>query len=172
MKVSLLRGIYMEHNSFNNLVEILKSQVIHYTDIRDTLSRERTAVTSWDTNTMFELNKHKEQLVKKEKLLEEARKTLSQRLMQEHNLEDDTISSIIEVCDDEKAREDLTNLRDNLLVLVSEISQITVSLKVLYNTNLKIMNDVKVRMGYLPSNKYGLDNKSSSSLPSSLQVIG
>lgn len=161
----------MEHNSFINLVEILKSQVAHYTDVRDTLAAERTAVTSWDTKTMFELNKHKEQLVKKERLLEEARKTLSMRIMQECNLSEDTISAIIEVCDGD-VHDELVSLRDNLLLLVSEISQITVSLKVLYNTNLKIMNDVKVRMGYLPSNKYGLEQSNTPSLPSSLQVIG
>ena len=158
----------MEHNSFINLVEILKSQVAHYTDVRDTLAEEKTAVTSWNTKAVFELNKHKEQLVKKEKLLEEARKTLSMRIMQEYGLSEDTV----EVCDDEEVREELISLRDNLLILVSEISQITVSLKVLYSTNLKIMNDVKVRMGYLPSNKYGMEQSNTSSIPSSLQVIG
>lgn len=162
----------MEHNSFINLVEILKSQVAHYTDVRDTLAEEKTAVTSWNTKAVFELNKHKEQLVKKEKLLEEARKTLSMRIMQEYGLSEDTVSAIIEVCDDEEVREELISLRGNLLILVSEISQITVSLKVLYNTNLKIMNDVKVRMGYLPSNKYGMEQSNTSSIPSSLQVIG
>ena len=161
----------MEHNSFINLVEILKSQVAHYTDVRDTLAEEKTAVTSWNTKAVFELNKHKEQLVKKEKLLEEARKTLSMRIMQEYGLSEDTVSAIIEVCDEE-VREELISLRDNLLILVSEISQITVSLKVLYSTNLKIMNDVKVRMGYLPSNKYGMEQSNTSSIPSSLQVIG
>lgn len=162
----------MEHNSFINLVEILKSQVAHYTDIRDTLTEEKTAVTSWDTKAMFELNKHKEQLMKKEKLLEEARKTLSQRIMQDYHLEEDTVSAIMEVCDNEEVRDELSSLRDNLLLLVSEISQITVSLKFIYNTNLKIMNDVRVRMGYLPANKYGMDKSSVSHTPSSLQVIG
>ncbi len=162
----------MEHNSFINLVEILKSQVAHYTDIRDTLTEEKTAVTSWDTKAMFELNKHKEQLMKKEKLLEEARKTLSQRIMQDYHLEEDTVSAIMEVCDNEEVRNELLSLRDNLLLLVSEISQITVSLKFIYNTNLKIMNDVRVRMGYLPANKYGMDKSSVSHTPSSLQVIG
>lgn len=162
----------MEHNSFINLVEILKSQVTHYTDVRDSLAAEKTAVTSWDTKTMFELNKHKEQLVKKERLLEEARKTLSMRIMQEYCLSEDTVSAIIDVCNDDAIRDELISLRDNLLMLVSEISQITVSLKVLYSTNLKIMNDVKVRMGYLPSNKYGMEQNTSSSIPSSLQVIG
>lgn len=162
----------MEHNSFINLVEILKSQVAHYTEIRDELLEERSAVTSWDTKALFELNKHKEQLVKKEKLLEEARKTLSTRIMQEYGLPEDTVSAIIDVCDNEEVRDELISLRDKLINLVSEISQITVSLKVLYSTNLKIMNDVKVRMGYQPANKYGMDKSSVSTMPSSLQIIG
>ena len=69
----------MEHNSIKNLVEILKSQVSHYSLIRDTLHCEKAAVTSWDNNKIKELNKTKEQLSKKEKLLEEASKTISKR---------------------------------------------------------------------------------------------
>ena len=55
----------MEHNSIKNLVEILKSQVSHYSLIRDTLHCEKAAVTSWDNNKIKELNKTKEQLSKK-----------------------------------------------------------------------------------------------------------
>ena len=60
----------MEHNSIKNLVEILKSQVSHYSLIRDTLQEEKTAVTSWDNDKIKELSKIKEQLSKKEKLLD------------------------------------------------------------------------------------------------------
>ena len=91
----------MEHNSIKNLVEILKSQVSHYSLIRDTLHCEKAAVTSWDNNKIKELNKTKEQLSKKEKLLEEARKTISLRLKEEYNLNDDTVLAIIDGIDDE-----------------------------------------------------------------------
>ncbi len=60
----------MEHNSIKNLVEILKSQVSHYSLIRDTLLCEKTAITSWDNDKIKELSKTKEQLSKKEKLLD------------------------------------------------------------------------------------------------------
>ena len=89
----------MEHNSIKNLVEILKSQVSHYSLIRDTLHCEKAAVTSWDNNKIKELNKTKEQLSKKEKLLEEARKTISLRLKEEYNLNDDTVLAIIDGID-------------------------------------------------------------------------
>ncbi len=134
----------MEHNSIKNLVEILKSQVSHYSLIRDTLQEEKTAVTSWDNDKIKELSKIKEQLSKKEKLLEEARKTISLRIKEEYNLDDDTVLAIIDGIDDSECRNTLTQLRDELLVLVSEISQLTVSLKVIYNTNLKIISDVKL----------------------------
>ena len=152
----------MEHNSIKNLVEILKSQVSHYSLIRDTLQEEKTAVTSWDNDKIKELSKIKEQLSKKEKLLEEARKTISLRIKEEYNLDDDTVLAIIDGIDDSECRNILTQLRDELLVLVSEISQLTVSLKVIYNTNLKIIS---------AANKYGMD-KSTVSMPSALQITG
>lgn len=162
----------MEHNSIKNLVEILKSQVSHYSLIRDTLQEEKTAVTSWQSDKIKELNKTKEQLSKKEKLLEEARKTISLRIKEEYNLDDDTVLAIIEGIDDEECKSELTQLRDELLVLVSQISQLTVSLKVIYNTNLKIISDIKSKMGFVPAaNKYGMD-KSTVSMPSALQITG
>ncbi|MDE7314363.1 MAG: flagellar protein FlgN [Mucispirillum sp.] len=161
----------MEHNSIKNLLEILKSQVSHYSLIRDTLQEEKAAVTSWNNDKIKELNKTKEQLSKKEKLLEEARKTISLRIKEQYNLDDDTVLAIIEGIDDE-CKDELTQLRDELLVLVSEISQLTVSLKVIYNTNLKIISDVKSKMGFMPAaNKYGMD-KSTVSMPSALQITG
>ena len=161
----------MEHNSIKNLVEILKSQVSHYSLIRDTLLCEKTAVTSWDNDKIKELIKTKEQLSKKEKLLEEARKTISLRIKEQYNLDDDTVLAIIEGIDDE-CKDELTQLRDELLVLVSQIYQLTVSLKVIYNTNLKIISDVKLKMGFVPAaNKYGMD-KSTVSMPSALQITG
>lgn len=161
----------MEHNSIKNLVEILKSQVTHYSLIRDTLREEKEAVTSWNNDKIKELNKTKEQLSKKEKLLEEARKTISLRIKEEYSLNDDTVLAIIEGIDDEECKNELTQLRDELLVLVADISQITVSLKVIYNTNLKIISDIKSKMGFVPANKYGID-KSTVSMPSALQITG
>ena len=162
----------MDQNSIKNLGEILKSQVSHYSLIRDTLQEEKTAVTSWDNDKIKELSKIKEQLSKKEKLLEEARKTISLRIKEEYNLDDDTVLAIIDGIDDSECRNTLTQLRDELLVLVSEISQLTVSLKVIYNTTLKIISDVKLKMGFVPAaNKYGMD-KSTVSMPSALQITG
>ena len=162
----------MEHNSIKNLVEKLKSQVSHYSLIRDKKKKKKTAVTSWDNDKIKELSKIKEQLSKKEKLLEEARKTISLRIKEEYNLDDDTVLAIIDGIDDSECRNTLTQLRDELLVLVSEISQLTVSLKVIYNTNLKIISDVKLKMGFVPAaNKYGMD-KSTVSMPSALQITG
>ncbi len=94
------------------------------------------------------------------------------RIKEEYNLDDDTVLAIIDGIDDSECRNTLTQLRDELLVLVSEISQLTVSLKVIYNTNLKIISDVKLKMGFVPAaNKYGMD-KSTVSMPSALQITG
>lgn len=161
----------MEHNSVKNLVEILKSQVSHYSLIREVLQEEKTAVTSWNNDKIKELNQKKEQLSKKEGLLEEARKTISLRIKEEYNLTDDTVLSIIDGIGDDECKEELITLRNELLTLVSDISQLTVSLKIIYNTNLQIIGDIKSKMGFVPSNKYGMD-KSTVSMPSALQITG
>lgn len=161
----------MEHDSIKNLVEILKSQVIHYSLIRDTLQEEKAAVTSWNNNKIQELNRTKEQLSKKEKLLEEARKTISLRIKEEYNLQDNTVLAIIDGIEDGQYKDELIQLRAELLALVADISQITVSLKVIYNTNLKIISDITSKMGFVPANKYGMD-KSTVSMPSALQITG
>lgn len=161
----------MEHDSIKNLVEILKSQVIHYSLIRDTLQEEKAAVTSWNNNKIQELNRTKEQLSKKEKLLEEARKTISLCIKEEYNLQDNTVLAIIDGIEDGQYKDELIQLRAELLALVADISQITVSLKVIYNTNLKIISDITSKMGFVPANKYGMD-KSTVSMPSALQITG
>lgn len=161
----------MEHDSVKNLVEILKSQVSHYSLIRDTLHCEKTAITSWNNEKIRQLNTQKEQISKKEKLLEEARKTISLRIKDEYCLSDDTLLTIIDGINDGEYKDELIRLRDEFLVLVAEISQITTSLKVIYNTNLKIINDIKSKMGFVPVGKYGMD-KSTVTLPSALQITG
>lgn len=161
----------MEHDSVKNLVEILKSQVSHYGLIRDVLQEEKTAVTSWNNDKIKELNKTKEQLSKKESLLEEARKTISLRIKEEYSLADDTVLAIIDGIEEGESKEELVHLRDELLLIVSDISQITVSLKIIYSTNLQIIGDIKSKMGFVPSNKYGMD-KSTVSMPSAIQITG
>lgn len=161
----------MEHNSIKNLIEILKSQASHYELIKEALEEEKSAITSWDHVKIRELNESKEQLAKKESLLEEARKTIALRIKEENNLPDDTVITIIEALEDGEEKRELIQLRDKLLLLVIDISKITVSLKVVYNTNLKIINEIKSKMVFAPSNKYGMD-KSTVSLPSALHVKG
>ncbi len=164
-------GASKHHDSIKNLFEILKSQVSHYTTIYETLCEERDAITNWDSNKIIELNSIKENLTKKERLLEEARKTISLRLQAEYGLNDNTLQSIIDaINDDNEYKNKLINLRDSLLLLVADISKTTAMLKVVYNTNLNIINDITSKMGYIPTNKYGMD-KSKSTI-SSLQITG
>lgn len=160
----------METNSILQLIEILKSQYTHYTEVKETLLEEKQAVTSWNNKILLELNSRKEQLAKKERLLEEARNTLSLRIQKEYNLETSSVSSIIEIASDEE-KITLSELKSSLLDIAIEIKDITFTLKAIYTTNLKIINDIKSKMGFAPTNKYGME-KSSVSLPQALRVIG
>lgn len=162
----------MESNSIHNLIELLKSQLVTYTEIMEVLSDEKEAVSSWKPNVIVELNKKKEQLAKRERLLEDARNTITLRLMEEYGIYKGSLQDIIEVCPDEESKQELSNLRLSLLNVANEISNITFSLKVLYNANLKIISDIKLKMGYMPStNKYGME-KSNVSMPASLHITG
>lgn len=162
----------MESNSIQNLIELLKSQLMLYTEMREVLADEREAVSGWKPNVIVELNKKKEQLSKRERLLEEARSTITNRIVKEYGLEKASLVDIIEVCPDEESKEELSDLRESLLNTAEEISSITFSLKVLYSTNLKIISDIKAKMGLMSSiNKYGME-KSSVSMPSSLHITG
>ena len=160
----------METNSILQLIEILKSQYSHYTEVRDTLLEEKQAVTSWNNKVLLDLNSRKEQLAKKERLLEEARNTLANRIQQEYQLENNTVTSIIEVAED-KEKTELIEIKSKLLSLTTEIKDVTMSLKAIYTTNLKIINDIKAKLGFVPANKYGME-KSTVSLPQALQITG
>ena len=162
----------MESIAITNLIELLKSQLALYENMRDLLAEEKNAATGFNNHkALSEINAQKEQLSKKEKLLEEARKTLSLRMQRELDLPEPTILAIIEAYPESLEKTRLIELRDALLAVTAEISAITASLKIFYATNLKIINEIKSKIGFAPSNKYGME-KSMVSLPASLRITG
>lgn len=160
----------MEQDSIFNLIELLKSQLALYTEVKNILAAEKEAVIGWHVEDTSKFNNDKKRLMRKERILEEARLTLSLRIQNELGLDDGTLSSIILACPDEVKAAKLADLREQLLEIAYAINEESVSLKILYSTNLKLINEMYAQMGYLPTNKYGAEPMSG--LPGTISTLG
>ncbi len=145
----------MENLSVRNLIELLKSHLELLSELEVLLDNERQAIVSWKVNDTRKLALEKEKLVQKQQLLDEARKTLSNRIMADLGAEDNTISSIIAVCSDESQAAQLSELKQNLSTQAEVIKQSNTALRMLYTTNIRMVKDVYERLGYAPVNNYG-----------------
>ena len=155
--------------SINTLKELLRSQISLYTEVIDVLDKEKNAIVSWDFSETNTLIAKKEKLIHKEKLLEEARKSLAERVKTELNAKDNTLSSIIEVAPDDD-KDELIEIKKQFEKIVVGINNESIALKILYSTNLKVMNDLYTQLGILSTNTY--DKKKSSSSPSTVHIMG
>lgn len=152
------------------LIELLKSQLTIYTEVLNILSEEKEALVAWKFNDTNLITKRKEQIVHKEHILEEARKSLADRIKTEFSAKDSTLLSIIEVCTDDDLKDDLINLKDEFITIVQAIDRENMALKILYATNIKIINDLYSQLGLLSSTSY--DNSKKSHMPASIQTMG
>lgn len=144
--------------TIGNLIELLKSQLALYKEIKETLSKEKSFIVSWDFTNIPDLVKEKENLFRREKILEEARKSLTDRLVAEYSLEEPTLLSIINASKNKEQKEELTKLREGLSLVAVEISKENTALKLLYSTNIRLINDLYAKIGIMQtSNKYGMD---------------
>lgn len=160
--------------SVRNLIELLKSQFALYTEIKDILVAEKQAIINWKFTDTPRLVKEKEALFNKERILEEARKTLAARVANEYGISDITLSAIIDACPDEECKQEFSSLREKLSRIAIEISNENTALKILYSTNIRLINDLYAKIGYSPINKYGLEKgrNNKASMPSALSALG
>ncbi len=155
--------------SINTLKELLRSQISLYTEIIEVLTKEKNAIVTWDFSETNTLLAKKEKLIHKEKLLEEARKSLAERVKTELNAKDNTLSSIIEVAPEED-KDELALIKKEFQKIVVGINNESMALKILYSTNIKVMNGLYTQLGILSSNTY--DKKKSNNSASSVQIMG
>ena len=155
--------------SINTLKELLGSQISLYTEIIEVLVKEKNAIVTWDFSDTNTLLAKKEKLIHKERLLEEARKSLAERVKTELNAKDNTLSSIIEVAPEED-KDELVSIKKEFQKIVVGINNESMALKILYSTNVKVMNDLYTQLGILSSNTY--DKKKSNNSPSSVHIMG
>ena len=155
--------------SINTLKELLRSQISLYTEVIEVLAKEKEAIISWDFSETNILIAKKEKLIHKEKLLEEARKSLAERVKVELNAKDNTLSSIINASPEDD-KDDLITIKKEFEKIVVGINNESIALKILYTTNLKLMNDLYAQLGIFSNNTY--DKKKSNNSPSSVHIMG
>lgn len=160
----------MESDSIYNLIELLKSQLALYAEIGAILAAEKKAILNWQVQETSKFTNDKKRLTRKENILEEARITLTSRIQQELSLEDSTLSSIISACKNKKYAAELEGLKEQFITVVASIKEESLALKILYSTNLKLINEMYGQMGYHPTNKYGAEP--SSIAPGTISAIG
>lgn len=159
--------------SVRNLIELLKSQLALYTEIKDALTREKQAIVEWKFTDTPRLIREKDALFSKERILEEARKTLAGRTAEEYGISETNLQAIIKACPDEENRRELSSLREKLYGTAVEINNENLSLKILYSTNIRLINDLYAKMGYSPTNKYGMEKVGNAvARPSSISALG
>ena len=148
-------------DSIGNLIQLLRSQLALYNEILDLLSKEKRTIIEWKFTDTSSLVKEKEVLFRKESILDEARKTLIGIISTEYGLQDANLKAIMDVCQNPDQYRELSELRHALFAVAQNIKNENTSLKLLYSTNIRLVNDLHAKIGFSPIGKYGMEPKNS-----------
>lgn len=146
----------MENLSTQNLVELLKSHIELLGELGELLESEREAIVSWNVESTAELTPQKDELLRKQNMLDQALKTLAPIVQAELGASDSSLSSIIAACSDQSLCDELASIKDELTSRATSIQQTNLALKILYSTNLRMIRQTYERFGYAPTtSNYG-----------------
>ncbi len=137
-----------------DLITILESQYALYENMLDVLRNERESITNWEIDKTIELAKSKDTLLYKEKLLDEARNKLLKKIQHDTNHKSSTLRELVEKIEDSEVKEKLSTLRRDLIHITNEIQSENMSIKMLYNTNLKLISDFFEKIGLFEASVY------------------
>lgn len=144
--------------NIRHLIEVLKSQVALYTDLLQLMGREKESIVSWAINDTVELNREKEGLLRKERIQEEARNLLLSKISSALGVESITLHELINLTEDKEEKDTLQELGSKLLSLVTTIHAENLSLRMLYATNNRLINDFFTEVGMNNNNSYDMSN--------------
>ncbi|ADD69233.1 hypothetical protein Dacet_2473 [Denitrovibrio acetiphilus DSM 12809] len=139
-----------------DLIDILKSQEKLYQEMKHILECETECVVTWDANKTIELVKKKDTLAYKEKILDEAFRTGLKKIEKELGVEKLRVQDVPEEFAGEYHSE-LTEIRLKLITVVKEVARLNDSLKILYKTNMSLIEGVFGRLGLAGKNTYGIN---------------
>lgn len=140
--------------TIQNLIGVLKQQFELYTTIYQLLKEEKTYISKWQIDKTLEIVKQKETLLYKEKILDEAREKIAKTLQKYFCLGNASLKSIIEYCNDESIKKELSNLRLALIDITNKIYNENMAIKILYHTNLQLIREFFEQMGFVENSSY------------------
>jgi hypothetical protein len=143
------------HN-IKDLLDILKSQEKLYSEMLSILTQETESVSTWDSEKTLELAKKKDTLTYKERILDEAFTNCLKKVQKEIGRSDLKVDEIAASFAGEYS-EEMTDVRARLIRLVNDVQIKNNSLKILYKTNISLIEGVFGRFGLAGKNTYGIN---------------
>lgn len=131
--------------TIQTLMEIMESQATLYNEMIDILTQEKEAAIKWDAARTNELTKRKDTLSYKEKVLSEAFVNCIRKIEKETGREGLRVEIIAKELAGEKSAE-LMLSRNNLLELTKKVNSLNTSLKVLFKSNMTLINSLFTRL--------------------------
>lgn len=144
---------------FRNLLDILKSQCELYSELASVMALEKEAVARWNVDDTLELTKRKDTLVYKEKILEEARRTIIKKISMDEGRDEISLAEIIDLTDGAELRNEFNQVRTDLKNVMHRLNDENLALKILYRTNISLVNDFFDRLGITSGSTYGTQGK-------------
>jgi flagellar biosynthesis/type III secretory pathway chaperone len=142
-----------------NLLDILKSQCELYSELVNVMNLEKAAVSRWQVDDTLELTKRKDTILYKEKVLEEARRTLMKKISMDADTDRISLSEVIDLTDDQQLKSEFVKVRNDLKNLVGRLNDENLALKILYRTNISLVNDFFDKLGITSNATYGSHSK-------------
>jgi flagellar biosynthesis/type III secretory pathway chaperone len=146
-------------DKFRNLLDILKSQCELYSELASVMALEKEAVSRWNVDDTLELTKRKDTLVYKEKRLEEARRTIIKKISMDEGRDEISLSEIIDLTDEAELRQEFSQVRNNLKNVMHRLNDENLALKILYRTNISLVNDFFDKLGITAGSTYSTHGK-------------
>ncbi|WP_265822929.1 flagella synthesis protein FlgN [Geovibrio ferrireducens] len=146
-------------DKFRNLLDILKSQCELYSELASVMALEKEAVSRWNVDDTLELTKRKDTLVYKEKLLEEARRTIIKKISMDEGRDEISLSEIIDLTNEAELRQEFSQVRNNLKNVMHRLNDENLALKILYRTNISLVNDFFDKLGITAGSTYSTHGK-------------
>lgn len=140
--------------TIQSLIEVLTSLCKLYEDLVDVIQQEKQYIVSWKVDKTVELTKKKDTILYKERLLEEARRTIHKKIAQQMGVNDPKLSDIIAHIGSCPEADALNELRTRLEDLSGAMRTDTTQLKILYSSNMRLVNDFMQALGLQPAKIY------------------
>ncbi len=138
------------------LIEIMQSQIKLYTEMVSILKEEKQAAIKWDSKLTNELAKAKDTLTYKEKFLSEAFVNCIRRIEKESGIDGLRVETIARDMAGEYS-EELMALRNELMDLTKEVTSLNTALKILFKSNMSLINGLFTKLGVGGRNTYSMN---------------